>query len=509
MGTAMFDQFKATLSQAVQDPDFRRKNAIFQDTAYLQNFLDRIESMTPDIALSQKFEDVISVLGMMEQDSANNTIKFDTRGFETTLSAFREGLLNNPRKIWKRVSDTNSDERYLISDRNSGVLVLNPDAEVLHRFPNYGPDIAVSDEYEDASACCTFTIDSTEYIAITMFSHHVCSIYEYATPNTFVSQIGQLDNPGATADFLTDPVGVACDEANALLYIVSREGQPAGATLNRGFVSVYDISVPATPVYVNTIMFYLNTGSLLDVEVDTPEDIFFDEGLLWLTNGNNEVAAIDTTGTVNRCAKYIEPTGAGYALSGPQQVSVHESPGGFKKVYVANGAAGLVEEFEHRTLKHLATYGYRALEDELNSLNRMSTGVYGAIGYAQGVVADRVFLNDTEETDVMICADTLNKRLHRFNLNAYTTDNFANFGLLTFDVPVSIQGWTISGDVPTDMVTVYYRFSEEEDFRELNCNASGLPPTSTVQFRISVTLDSHRFVREWFIRELVIHGTQS
>lgn len=508
MGTAMFDQFKQMLKQAVQDPDFRRKNAIFQDQAYLQNVVDRIESMTADIAISQKFEDVISVLGMMEQSAATNTIKFDTRGFDTALSAFREGLLNNPRKIWRRVV-SGSDERYLISDRNGGVLILNQDVEVLHRFPHFGPDIAGANEYEDPSACCTFTIGGTEYIAITMFGHHLCSIYEYASPSSYVSTIGQLDTPGVIAGYLTDPVAVACDETNALLYIVSREGQPAGATLSRGFVSIYDVSVPATPVFIENTLFYVNTGSLLDMETDTPEDLFFDAGLLWITNGNNEVAAIDTSGSALRCVKYIEATGAGYALNGPQQVFVHEALGGFKKVYVSNGAAGLVEEFEHRTLKHLATYGYRALEDELNSLNRLSSAVYGAIGYAQGVVADRVFLNDTEETDVMICADTLNKRLHRFNLNAYTTDNFANFGLLTFDVPVSIQGWTISGDVPTDMVTVYYRFSEEEDFRELNCNASGLSPTSTVQFRISVTLDSHRFVREWFIRELVIHGTQS
>jgi hypothetical protein len=508
MGTAMFDQFKQMLIQSVQDPDFRRKNAIFQDGAYLQNVVDRIESLTADVALSQKFEDVISVLGMMDQDPASNSIKFDTRGFDTTLSAFREGVLSNPRKIWRRVVAGN-DERYLISDRVGGVLVLNQDVEVLHRFPKFGPDIAGADEYNDPSACCTFSIGGTEYIAITMFSHHICSIYEYASPNNMVSSIGQLDTPGSTADYLTDPVAVACDEANARLYIVSREGQPAGSTLNRGFVSVYDISVPAAPVFIENTLFYINTGSLLDVEVDTPEDAFFDEGLLWITNGNNEVAAFDTTGTTLRCLKYIEPTGAGYALHGPQQVFVHEALGGFKKIYVSNGAAGLVEEFEHRTLRHVKTYGYRALEDELNSLNRMSTSVYGAIGYAQGVVADRVFLNGTEETDVMICADTLNKRLHRFNLNAYTVDNLANFGLLTFDVPVSIQGWTISGDIPTDMVAVYYRFSEEEEFRELNCNASGLQPTSTVQFRIVVTLDSHRFVREWFIRELVIHGTQA
>jgi hypothetical protein len=186
---------------------------------------------------------------------------------------------------------------------------------------------------------------------------------------------------------------------------------------------------------------------------------------------------------------------------------VHDALGGFKQVYVANGAAGLIERFDELTLAHQATYGYRALEDELNSLNRMSTHVYGALGFAQAVVADRVFL-DGEETDVMVCGDTLNKRLHRFNLNAYTQDNFANFALMTLPVPVSFTGWTVSGDIPVDMVRVDYRFAETEEFRQLEPNAS-IPATSTIQFRVSVELDSTRFVRDWYIRELVVHGKQA
>jgi len=175
---------------------------------------------------------------------------------------------------------------------------------------------------------------------------------------------------------------------------------------------------------------------------------------------------------------------------------------------VANGALGVVESFEHLTLKHQDSYGYRALEDELNNYNRMSSSVYGAVGFAQGVVADRVYLDD-KETDVLICADTLNKRLHRFNLNAYEEDNFANFSMLEFEVPIEITGWTVSGDIPTDMVSVQFRFAETEDFRELNCNAAGLQATSTLQLRVSVQLDSRRFVRDWFIRDLVLHGSQA
>jgi hypothetical protein len=293
-----------------------------------------------------------------------------------------------------------------------------------------------------------------------------------------------------------------------MLYILCAEGQPAGATLNMGYIVSYDLTVPTVPVFNKFELFYEATGSLLDVEIRTGTDIFFDGTYLWVVNGTSEVGALDLSGTSARCVKYVETAGAGYALYSPAQLYIHDALGGFKKIYVANGAAGQVEEFDYLTLRHLNTYGYRALEDELNSYNRMSTAVYGALGFAQGVVADRVLI-DGEETDVMICADPLNKRLHRFNLNAYTVDNFANFGMLQFDVPVSIESWTISGDISTEMVKVYYRFAETEDFRELSCSASSLPPTTSIQFRIAIQLDSRRFVRDWYIRELVVHGKQS
>jgi hypothetical protein len=507
MGSSMFEQYKLTIKQALQDPDFRRKNAVFQDDVYLQAYLDRVDALTEDIALAQGFNDVISVLGMIEQDNAQSAIRFDTRGFTTTLSAFREGIIGNPYKIWLR-SVTGSDERYLLADRVGGVVVMNTEVEALHRFPNFGPDLSPGNEYDDASASCTFTVGTTEYIAITMYSHHICHIYEYAT-GTFVGRIGQVDTAGDIPGYLNTPVGVAVDETNSILYLLSQEGQPPGATLDRGFVAAYDVSVPATPTHVADILYYNKTGSLLDVECTQATDVFYhaDSSLLWVANGNNEVGAFDVAAAPYRCAKFIEATGAGYALSAPAQVHVHDALGGFKQVYVANGAAGLIERFDELTLAHQATYGYRALEDELNSLNRMSTHVYGALGFAQAVVADRVFL-DGEETDVMVCGDTLNKRLHRFNLNAYTQDNFANFALMTLPVPVSFTGWTVSGDIPVDMVRVDYRFAETEEFRQLEPNAS-IPATSTIQFRVSVELDSTRFVRDWYIRELVVHGKQA
>ena len=502
----MFDQFKATLVKAVSDEDFRRKNSVFQDADYLADLADRIQALTPDISIVQNYKDVISVLGMIEQDTKNSRMRFATRGFETTLSAFREGKVTAPCKIWYR-NVAGSSDRYLVVDHNHGVLVLNDAVEVLYRFPHFGPNISGNDEYSDPSACCTFTSGSSEYIAITLFSHHVCMIYKYGSPNTFMARIGTVDTPGATAGQLNNPVGVAVDSTNERMYIACQVGQPTGATLNRGFISTYDISDPTLPVWISTDFYYKNSGSVLDLEIDAPTDILLDGTLLWISNGNDEVAAIETAGGVYRCAKYIEPTGRGYTLRSPQQLFVSSTLGGYRYLFIANGANGTVEEFDQLTLRHRNTYGYRASEDELNAYDRLSDSIYGAVGYAHGVVADRVVI-DGKETDVLICADSLNKRLHRFNLAAYTEDNFANFALLEFEIPISVNGWTISGDIPIDMVKVYYRFQETDEFHELPQETT-LPSTTTLQLRVAVQLDSKTFIKSWYIRHLRINGTQT
>jgi len=516
MGNALFDQFKATLSQALQDQDFRRKNAIYQDDDFLADQLARISELTPDVSIRLDFDDIISAEGMVIRDQVQRIIKFDPKGFRTTLSAFREGLIDTPKRFWRRDVDDDG-VRYLLADQNTGIFLLNDSLEVLRRFPGFGPNMVVGNDYQNAADALTFTIAGTEYVAVACFNRHAVRIYEYEAPFSLVATIGTVDVPGDNGVLLNQPVSLAYDATNQLLFIANQEGTPAGATLDRGFIAIFDVSTPASPTSIDLSHFYVNTGSLLDSEIDTPTDVFFDNGanMLWIVNGNNEVGAftIDTANSVYSLRKFIEPSGpsmgssGAYTLRNPEQVYVQNLLGGYKRVYVANGATGTVEEFDDRNLRHLATYGYRASEDELNLYNRMSDSVYGAIGYAQGVVVDRILI-DEQEVDVLITSDTLNKRLQQFNLNAYSEDNFANFKLKTYSVPLSVNGWTINGDIPTDMVRVFYRFAETENFRELPQETS-IPPSSSLQFRVAVRLSTKRFVRDWHIRYLRINGTQA
>ena len=504
----LYDQYKAFLKQLVNDPDVIRKHAALSDSSYRQDILDRIDAQNPETSIVQDVANALTpTYGLMRKEPGQRSILFDPVGFVTTLSAFREGTVGNPQKFFRRPTTDTYGVRYILADRTTGLILLNPELEVLNRFPTFGPIVVT--EYNDASGVCVFNVGGTDYLAVTSYSHHICQIYLYDPPYTYQATIGTLDTPGATPALLYNPVGVTVDETNGLLYILNENGTPAGATLDRGFVTVFDVTNPAAPVNTGIPMYYNNTGNLLDGEVDNAADIFFDNdsNLLWLTNGpaKNEAAAFSTSSGL-LLSSYIEPSGRGYTLREPKQIYVQTQLGGYKRIFITNGATGTIEVFDQASLQHMGSYGYRASEDELSGFNRLSESVYGAIGFPQAVVADTVTL-DGKEVDVFVVGDNLNKRLHRFNTNAYTDLNWVNFELLELDVPVSLYGWSCSGTLPLDMMTVYYRFDETEEFRELP-QETNTPPSSTFQFRVAVQLDTRRFVRPWKLDKLRIHATQ-
>lgn len=510
MSISQFNQFKDFLATAVQDVDFVRKNSLLQDATYLQTTVDRIEALTPDISLDLTYQDFESGLGLLLQDSTNRTLAFKPKGFQTTLSAYREGVTSEPRRIFRRATVADGIY-YLLADggigaTGSGVFLLNNKLDVIRRLPHYGPNTAAG-EYEDPSCAITFTISTVEYVAVADATHHVVHIYLYAAPYTLIATIGTVDTPGAAADLLTAPNGLAVDVTNTLMYISCPTGQPAGATASNGFVAIYDLSIIGTPAYDSIPFFYAGTGSLLDAQVHTPVDLIYDGTLLWISNnGVDHVGAFDVSGVSPICTRFIESAGANYTLRGPQQIYFRTTVGGFARLYVVNSETGTIEEFDALTYQHVATYGIRATEDTLPAAyTRLSPDIYGALGQPYGVVVDIVSIDD-QDTNVMIVTDVGNKRIHRFNLDAYTADNFVNFGLQTFGVPVVFDGWSLAGNLPLDMVTVWYRFGVTEQFRKMPQDAV-LPETRTVQFRLAITLDTRKFIKtNWVVDRLRVHG---
>lgn len=509
MANSMFDQFKVLLTQLVDDPDVIRKNSLLSNATYRADLKSRISAMTADVSLLLDYANALTpTLGMLTKSPSTRQLQFTPKGFGTYLSAFREGTLDQPGHITV-LDGVGNDPRYVIADAASGVVVANSELEVLSRFPHFGP-IAL-EEYDDPSATVVWEQGGVKYIAIACYSHHIVQIYLWEEPYTWIATIGVLDTPGSIAGYCNNPRGLAVDATNMRLYIANEFGTPAGATLNRGYVSVYDLSTISAPVESAVPWYHDKTGSLLDGEVSYPRSLTFDasSNMLWVSNGPefNEVGAFDVTAAVpNTLKRFIEPAGPGYTLRSPTQIYIYSMLGGYKHIFVGNGDTGVVEEYDYVNLTHLNSYGYRASEDDLNGYSRLSPAIYGAIGFPTAVAVDRIFL-DGQDIDVLLVGDRLNKRLHRFNLDAYSQENWVNFAVLEFQVPISVYGWTINGDVPLDMVTVYYRYSETEEFRELP-QETGIPASSSLQFRVAVKLLPNKFIKNWFIRHLRIHAVQ-
>jgi hypothetical protein len=511
MTISMFSQFQDFLASAVQDTDFVRKNTLMQDATYKQTMLDRINALTADVVIRETPDDVISQLGVMEVNDAARTIDFVPRGFQTTLSAYREGTVLAPRFIHVNTQTSPDNVRYILSDwsatsAGAGAWLLNEQMEVKRRFPNYGANTA-GGQYETAADAISVMIGDALYFIVANYTHHVVQIYSWTSPYAYISSIGTINVSGADNTHLFNPWALAFNPVTNYLYIACPTGQPAGATASNGFIAVWDLTAPAAPVFVSIPWFYAGTGSLVDTQVHTPTSLSHDGTYLWVSNGNNSTIGAFTGAAVPLCTRYIEAQGAGYYLRNPVQICAYALTGGFVKLFAANALTGTVEEFDGVTYEHLNTYGIRANEDNVVGYQRLSSRVFGALGTPVGVAVDAVTIDD-QTTTVMVVTDTGNNRLHRFNLDAYAQDNYVNFAEQSFGVPVSITGWSLDGTLPIRMAKVYYRFAATEQFRELPQEAQ-LPASRTVQFRLVIDLATDQFLTAWNIKALTIRGIQA
>jgi hypothetical protein len=510
MSIAQFSQFRDFLALAVNDVDFVRKNTALQDTTYLETVLARIEALTPDVMIRETYAEAISQMGVVKVDDASRSIKFVPYGFETKLSRYREATAGSPNSLFVYTGVSAGNVRYLLSDWSStvegnGVLLLNDRLEVLRRFPHFGAN-TIGGEYETASAALVVTIGDAEYCIIACNDHHCVQIYEWAPPYNNIATIGTVDVTGADSTHLNSPTCLAFEPGTSTLFIGCPVGQPAGATASNGFVARWDLTTPITPAFIDIPWFYAGTGSLLDTQVHTPTSLCYDGTYVWVVNGNDATVGAFSTSTPPLCVRYLEAAGPGYQLRTPQQVWVQALDGGYSRVYVANSLTGTVEEFDGVTFDHLTSYGIRANEDNIVGYTRLSPYLYGALGQPVGVVRDQVVIAG-QTTNVMVVSDALNGRLHRFNLDAYETDNFVNFEEVQYGVPVVVSDWSLDGTVPIDLVHVWYRTDSTQQFRELLQGAS-TPASRTFQFRVSFELDPEKFVGEWYFKTLTISAAQ-
>jgi len=208
--TKQFDDFKQLLGIATTDTDFVRKNTAMQDTTYATAVSTRISALSEHYNFDIGSDNVASVNGLVTNDTDNRQLKLNALAAKNVLVDSLEHDAMTPIKIWVRTSSgvTPADGiRYVITCSDVGVLFANESGELVGSLPGFGDE--ANDGYADASAAITFTVGTTEYIAVAMASHSIVRVYAMSDWS-LITTIGTLDTPGLPdADDLTSPVDLA------------------------------------------------------------------------------------------------------------------------------------------------------------------------------------------------------------------------------------------------------------------------------------------------------------
>lgn len=506
-----YDFIKQLLLDAVKDPDFLRKNTTMQDPVLQGSLQLRVASLTPDYNLSFDYSDVINEVGALTVDQVDRSVRFLPSAAGFVVSSFREGVIDSPGKLTVRAepgAETPVDGvRYLCADATRGIVQIGELLNVVGVFPNFAatPSQSPTFAYTAPRAVQNFTIGGVEYVAVAMGApHHIINIYAYAT-GAGVASIGQLGVPGVPPLGLSNPVALAFNPATNLLYVACTTGQPGGAVSSTGFVCTVDLTNPAVPG-APTLLFNLCTrtdGSVLHNEVSGPKALAFDSFTtsLWIVNGNDEIGSVSlTTGLLNA---FIPIKSAQYMFSGVTDIHIKQSISQ-RVLYVANSDYGNVVSYDLQAKRYSEVFGLRSIED--NSLSQ-DLLFFGSAGSVNGVLPDTVTI-DGESVDCIIVADSANKRMQRLDESAYSLENSVIFGSISLPVPVVVHGWSVVGDVTSDMLQVEYRVRSTDPWHELP-QEGFISPTTTLQVRVQVKILPNRPVRDMSLRKLIIVAEQA
>lgn len=508
-----YDFIRQLLLDAVKDPDFVRKNTTMQDPVLAGNLQLRVQALTPDFNVAIDYKDVINETGALTVNQVGRSIDFSPMAAGFIVSSFREGVIDSPGKMWARGASgepTPPDGvRYLCADATRGVVQIGELLEVVNVYPGLAAAATVSPtfQYSSATASLTFTIAGVEYLAIAMGApYHIINIYAYQT-GVGVSSIGTLNIPNIPPFGFGNPTALAFNPSTSTLYVACTTGQPGAAVTPTGFIASVDLTNPVLPG-APALLFNLCTrsdGSLLHGEVSGPKALAFDAFTtsLWIVNGNDEIGSVSLlTGILNG---FIPPKSATYALNGVADIKVKQTVS-TRTMYIANANYGNVIAYDLQRKRVQNVYGLRSIEDNAISQDLV---FFGSSGSVNGVLPDSVLLEgESEYTDVILISDATNKRLQRLDETAYTLENSVVFQFINLPVPLVVHGWSIVGNVSSDMVQLEYRTKMTDPWHQLSQEGL-ISPTQTLQFRAQVKILPNQPVRSMSIKTIIIVAEQA
>lgn len=508
-----FDFIKQLLLDAVKDPDFVRKNTTMQDLVMAGNLQLRVQSLTADYNVALDYTDVINETGALGVDQVNRSISFSPSAAGFIVSSFREGVIDTPGKLWSRGAPglpTPSDGiRYLCADTTRGIVEIGELLDVVGVYPGFAATATQAPTYHYAAPTATlaFTVGGVEYLAVAMGAPwHIINIYTYST-GAGLSSIGTLSVANVPPLGFSNPVAMAFNPTSNMLYVACTTGQPGTAITSTGFIASVNLSVPATPGTPTLLYNYCTRtdGSLLHGEVSGPKALEFDAFTtsLWVVNGNDEIGSIKlATGMLSG---FIPTKASTYALNGVTDIKIKQTVSD-RTLYIANSSYGNVISYDLQRKRLLHVYGLRSVEDTVLSQDLL---FFGNSGSVNGVLPDSVLLDgDTEYTDVILISDATNKRMQRLDETAYTLANSVVFDTISLPVPILVTGWSIVGDVSSEMVQLEYRTSMTDPWHQLS-QEGVIAATQLLQFRAQVKILPNQPVRAMSIKKILIVAEQA
>ena len=486
--------FTEMLRRLIADPALGSKNTVYADGTLQTYYTDRVNALTPDKVewFGAPEVDVVTDVptGSLEPDVNGNAVVLDTAGFSYSLSQHRDGVQRAPRRIRRRspgiaVVATPADRvRYLVAGATDGVMLLDEGLEIVRTFANFEPAGAPvsATGYNDAecAVAATPTTAAVEHLFVACGgAQHVVQIYNFAT-GAHVASIGTPGTAGLPgAGDLTEPVAVAVDEVNDLLFIACASGDAPGSdALSNGFVAEFDISAIAAPVFNQFHLIAGGLNRLNNAECQKPSDVFFAPGAtvpderLWVANGLGDVGAFSRAlvGDAYQPTMVFEAIGPGYVLGANGLTGAPESQNsidlltgadGNTRVYVSADRLGRVEVFRVNATadkaagSHEASYGVLGAESALpytvtlpvQASNRDPLLTFGSIADASGIVADELTLpGDSLASKLVVVADKAAGRLQRLRSDVYEDSNTVTYLPQTSTVPVCVVGWFLPAD---------------------------------------------------------------
>ena len=340
------------------------------------------------------------------------------------------------------------------------------------------------------------------------------------------SLVQSFGTPGTsglpTASLLSTPVDLAFDNATSTLYVACTGGTPPGAS-STGYVASFDLStMPLAPVFTSYVAIHGANGTLPQGEVASPVSIFFDPTLqsLWVLNDLSatpsnpypsgypyvEAGAISVAAGVSASflTAHVDGRSEDYWLQHTgTKLFIDDDR---RKLFIGN--VGSVEMFDLQTLKHQYSYGYMATD--ASHEGPQTTHPHYLSSFTAAVSRSSSVLSDTLSVDgyarnLLLFTDTENHRFVRLPEGAYRGSNVITFSGNSYQVPVSLHGYLVKGNIASDKVCIEFRTSATGVWQKLS-QTDSVCASDYFQFRVSVTPSLSDLVEQKSIREVVIVG---